>query len=244
MSLGKHAAAPAAVGDTMRGACLVIPVYNEARVLRDVLSRALEVFPRVVCVDDGSTDGSADIALRAGALVVRHQANLGQGAALTTGLQRALQDPRNHYIVTFDADGQHRVEDAVAMVLAAQERDMHVVLGSRFLNDTPRSCSFVRGLVLRAGVHFSRATTGLRLTDAHNGLRVIRRDAAGLMRLRLHGMSHASEILSIIARHQLTYCEHPVTVAYTPYSMAKGQRSINSVNIVFDLAVNRLRSHA
>ena len=222
-------------------ACVVIPMYNEAAVIVDVVRAVREQFGRVVCVDDGSSDESPVLARAAGATVVRHPVNLGQGAALETGIRRALRDPETQYVVTFDADGQHSVDDAAAMVAAAEDLGVQVVLGSRFLGDMAGASGHRRAL-LKAAVTFTRATTGMRLTDAHNGLRVLRRDAAEKLRFRLHGMSHASEVLSVIAKHGWTYVEHPTTVTYTDYSRAKGQRGYNAFNIVFDLAVNRLRA--
>jgi glycosyltransferase involved in cell wall biosynthesis len=192
-------------------------------------------------VDDGSHDDSAAAARLAGATVVRHPANLGQGAALETGIRHALTSTDAAYVVTFDADGQHRADDAAAMVALARERDLQVVLGSRFLGATD-GMSTARRLLLGAAVRFTRATTGLRVTDTHNGLRVLHRDAAAQVRLRLHGMSHASEILAVVARHGFRYAEHPVTITYTDYSRAKGQRGYNAFNIVFDLLVDRLRA--
>ena len=94
--------------------CVVIPMYNEAAVISDVVRAVRERFGRVVCVDDGSSDESPVLARAAGATVVRHPVNLGQGAALETGVRRALQDPSIEYVVTFDADGQHSVEDAAS----------------------------------------------------------------------------------------------------------------------------------
>lgn len=222
-------------------ACVVIPMYNEATVIGDVVRTARERFERVVCVDDGSADESAALARAAGADVVQHPINLGQGAALETGIRRALRDPLTQYVVTFDADGQHSVDDAASMVAAAHDMGVHVVLGSRFLGDMTGASSHRKSL-LKMAVHFTRATTGMKITDAHNGLRVLRRDAAELLSFRLHGMSHASEVLSVIAKHRWSYVEHPTTVTYTDYSRAKGQRGYNALNIVFDLAVNRLRA--
>lgn len=222
-------------------ACVVVPMYNEASVIAGVIASLREQFVRVVCVDDGSSDGSAELARRAGAEVVRHPVNLGQGAALETGVRQALRDPCTKYVVTFDADGQHSPSDAAAMVRAAEDLNVQVVLGSRFLG-AAENVSRRRRRLLRWAVGFSRATTGLELTDAHNGLRVFRRDAAEQLRLRLHGMSHASEILSLVARHGWSYVEHPTTVTYTDYSRMKGQRGYNALNIAFDLALDRLRS--
>ena len=222
-------------------ACVVIPMFNEATVIGDVVRTVRERFGHVVCVDDGSADGTAALARAAGADVVRHPVNLGQGAALETGIRRALHDPLTEYVVTFDADGQHSVEDAAAMVSAAHDLGVQVVLGSRFLGDM-KGASGHRKSLLKMAVHFTRATTGMKVTDAHNGLRVLRRDAAERLSFRLHGMSHASEVLSVIAKHRWTYVEHPTTVTYTEYSRAKGQRGYNALNIVFDLALNRVRA--
>jgi glycosyltransferase involved in cell wall biosynthesis len=228
---------------TLDPAVLVIPMFNEGFVIAEVVATARTRFSRIVCVDDGSSDGCHEMARTAGAEVVRHPVNLGQGAAIETGIAHALRDPAVRYIVTFDADGQHSVDDAAAMVLRAERDDLQVVLGSRFLGST-ENMSGGRRALLRGAVRFTRMTTGLRLTDAHNGLRVLRRDAAQDVKLRLPGMSHASEILTLIARNRWTYAEHPVRIAYTDYSRAKGQRGYNALNIVFELAVNRLRAAA
>jgi glycosyltransferase involved in cell wall biosynthesis len=193
----------------------------------------------VVCVDDGSSDDSAEVARRAGARVLRHAVNLGQGGALQTGIRHVLMHTAADYVVTFDADGQHAVADALRMVETARTGDFDVVLGSRFLGTStgvPRG----RRLLLRAATTMTRRTTGLRLTDTHNGLRVFTRRAVQGLDLRLAGMAHASELLGHVARNGLRYCEVPVDIAYTEYSRAKGQSSLNAVNIVFDLAVNRV----
>ncbi len=218
---------------------VVVPMFNEAAVIGDVVTELRTVFAQVVCVDDGSTDGSARVAAGAGAHVVAHPTNLGQGAALQTGLAFALRSGAD-YLVTFDADGQHALGDALAMLEVARAGDVDIVLGSRFLGERP-SVPGMRELVLRAGIHFTRITSGLSLTDTHNGLRVLTRRTADLLDLRMHGMAHASEILGVVARHRLRYREVPMTVTYTPYSLAKGQSSINAVNILFDLLLARAR---
>lgn len=189
--------------------CVVIAAYNEAPVIGAVLAQVLDSLPRVVVVDDGSRDATGTIARNWGARVVTHPTNLGQGAALMTGIRFALGLPGISHIVTFDADGQHRVEDAVTMVRRARDEDLQVVLGSRSLGAT--NASWSRRLLLKAATRFTQLTSGLDVTDAHNGLRVLRADAARQLSLRLHGMSHASEILSQIGARRLTYAEHPVS---------------------------------
>ncbi|GAA2516377.1 glycosyltransferase family 2 protein [Rarobacter incanus] len=214
-------------------AWLVIPLYNEESVVGGVISQALAVFPHAVAVDDGSSDGSARAAAQAGADIVSHPINLGQGAALQTGIEYALRQGAR-WIVTFDADGQHRVADAAAMVGLGQAAGVPVVLGSRFLDDRTKA-GFVKRIVLRLAVWFTNATTGLRLTDAHNGLRALRRDAALHIDLQQARMAHASEIISQVAAAKLPYREFPVQVLYTDYSRSKGQSVLNAVNIIVEL---------
>ena len=114
---------------------VVIPVYNEEKVIGDVVAGVRTSFAQVVCVDDGSTDRSAEVAAKAGARVVRHPVNLGQGAALQTGFEYALADPSMELVVTFDADGQHLISDAVGMVERLRAGEADVIFGSRFLDE-------------------------------------------------------------------------------------------------------------
>lgn len=215
---------------------VVVRCYNEQPVVGDVIRDVRQDFPNVVGVDDGSTDASSEVMRRAGAAVVRHAVNLGAGAALETGLQFALLDTEARYFVCFDADGQHRVSDAIAMVERMRAEDLDVLVGSRFLADG--ACVGVpagRRLTLKAARVFERVTSGVRLTDAHNGLRVFSRAFASQVRLTMSDMAYASELSRLIARSGLPYAEHPVTITYTDHSRAKGQRSINAVNIALDV---------
>jgi glycosyltransferase involved in cell wall biosynthesis len=224
----------------VRDAWVVVPAYNEGSVLFDVVRRLRVEFDHVVCVDDGSRDDTGAQALRAGAVVVTHPLNLGQGAALQTGLDLVARRATSGHVVTFDADGQHDVADAVSMLARARETGVDVVLGTRF-GGTTSGMSASRRAVLRAGVRFTRATTGLELTDAHNGLRVLRVEALPQVRMTHSGMAHASELLGAIARAGLTWTEAPMSMTYTDYSRAKGQSNLNAFNILFDLATARVR---
>lgn len=222
---------------------IIVPAFNEAPVVRGVIESLREFFPNVVGVDDGSTDGSADELRGGGARLVRHPINLGAGAAYQTGVEFALRDAGADLFVTFDADGQHRVEDAVAMVEYMRTVDTEVLIGSRFLGSAEGMTKSRRAL-LRAATVFERVTSGVALTDAHQGLRVFRRSFAEVLQLRSNDMAWASEFLTRIHQHDSSYEEFPVTVRYTDYSRSKGQRSINSVNIGVDIVVNRLlRGH-
>ena len=173
----------------------------------------------------------------AGARVLAHPLNLGQGAALQTGISYARERPDARYIVTFDADGQHRVVDAAAMVDMARERDLAIVFGSRFL-DGRTNPGTLKKLILKTAVWVTNKTTGLRLTDAHNGLRVIRVDAAQKLDLQQDRMAHATEIVLQLGRTKLPWEEFPVELLYTDYSKGKGQSVLNSINILVDLIIN------
>ncbi|ATG54408.1 glycosyl transferase [Brachybacterium ginsengisoli] len=212
----------------------VVPLFNEGTVVGDVIRDLRTRYPLVVCVDDGSGDDSAQVARDAGAAVVRHPFNMGQGAALKTGIDYALRDPQMQQVVTFDADGQHQVDDAAAMILLRESDGVDVVLGSRFL-DGRTTPSRLKRLVLRGAVWYSNLTSGVKLTDAHNGLRVLGREACEKITIEQNRMAHASELVEEIGRHRLSVAEHPVHILYTDYSRSKGQSVLNSVNIVIDM---------
>ena len=215
---------------------LVVPLYNEATVIGQVIDDAKGTFANIVCVDDGSSDGSAAIARKHGARVIEHPFNLGQGAALQTGMEFVRRQTNARYIVTFDADGQHSVADAAAMVDRARADDLAIIFGSRFLDDATQ-VGWSKKLVLKTAAAVTKQQTGLDLTDAHNGLRLLRRDALQQVVLRQDGMAHASEIVSQLAGTGLPWAEMPVHIAYTDYSKAKGQSLLNSVNILVDLVM-------
>jgi glycosyltransferase involved in cell wall biosynthesis len=218
-------------------------MFNEASIIGEVVEGLRRAFDLVICVDDGSGDDSAGIARSAGATVVRHGVNLGQGAALRTGFELVNSLPVVEHVITFDADGQHHVTDAVLMLATARESQVDVVLGTR-AGGSVKGQPFLARATLKAGLWYSRRTSGLDLTDTHNGLRVLNKRALSVMRLTQRGMAHASEIEMLIAKHRLTYVEHPVSITYSEYSRSKGQGSLNAFNIVYDLLTARLNSPA
>jgi glycosyltransferase involved in cell wall biosynthesis len=217
---------------------VICAAYNEATTIADVVGDLRRAGHQVVVVDDGSLDRTRDIAAAAGAHVVAHPINLGQGAALQTGIDYALARGAD-VLVTFDADGQHRVTDISRMLEALRREHADFALGSRFLGQTTNLPTLRRWL-LKAATLFTRLTTGLLLTDSHNGLRAMTRRGAGAIRLRQNRMAHASEILVEIAESGLRYVEVPVTIDYTAYSLAKGQRLGDSVAILLDLVAREL----
>ena len=218
----------------MQDTWFVIPLFNEGQVIADVVKDVRTTFPNVVCIDDGSSDDSAAAAQAAGAVVVRHPVNLGQGAALQTGFEYALSQPGMRWVVTFDADGPHQVSDVQVMLAKAQAEDLQVVFGSRFLDDRTDAGALKR-IVLQLAVAYTNLTTRTKLTDAHNGLRVISRDVVARLSITQNRMAHASELVAQIGALDVRYGESPVHVLYTDYSRSKGQSLWNAVNILAEL---------
>lgn len=213
---------------------LVVPVYNEGPVLADVVGHAAATFPNIVCVDDGSSDDSVAQIRSSPARLVRHPVNLGQGAAIQTGVEYARAQPGARYFVTFDADGQHRVDDVVAMISRLRAEPLDIVVGTRFAQGRSESVPLLKRIVLRTVVLLSFRTRRLGLSDAHNGLRAFTKTVADQLDIRMNGMAHASEFVALIDHHRWRVAEQPVTILYTDYSRGKGQSLINGVNILAD----------
>lgn len=220
--------------NTTEGVWIIVPAFNEAQVIGDVVADLRSTFAHVVVVDDGSRDDTADVALRAGAHVVRHPVNLGQGAAIQTGVEYARQQPGATVFATFDADGQHRVKDVLTMLGRLSRGDVDIVIGTRFAGTAVSHIPVLKRIILQVAAWVSPSSRRLHLTDSHNGLRVFDRTVADHLNLTMSGMSHASEFIALIDENHWRVAEEPVEILYTEYSMSKGQPLLNGVNIVFD----------
>lgn len=221
---------------------VIIPAFNEASAIGEVLSGLADYSFNIVVVDDCSTDDTFDVIGSYPVHRLRHIQNLGQGAALQTGIDYVLQNHQPDYLVTFDADGQHVPESIPHLVEVAQQGGYDVVLGSRFCDESlVENMRFSRRVLLWLAILFTNLTTGLKLTDTHNGLRLFTAEAAASIRVRQNRMAHASEILQQIARYKLRVVEAPVHVRYTAYSMAKGQTMWGGIDILIDLLKGSLK---
>jgi glycosyltransferase involved in cell wall biosynthesis len=209
---------------------VVIAAFNEAKVIREVVTEVVKGGWPVVIVDDGSSDATATEAKVPGAIVLVHRINLGQGAALQTGIDYALRRGATE-IVTFDADGQHDAADIPLLVAALADYD--IALGSRFLGRV-EGASERRMAMLRTATKVSNRMSGMELTDSHCGLRAFRASAAPALRISQNRMAHASELLRKIKTSGLRLVEVPVTIKYTEHSKSKGQGGIQAVRILFD----------
>ena len=218
---------------------VIIPIFNEAAVIEDIVNDVLKKFDNVICIDDGSCDESAAAIAKTKALLVQHPINLGQGAALQTGIDFALLNTGVKYFVTYDADGQHGLDDVLNMLETIRTSNVDIVLGSRFLGNA-KNITWFKKAILKLAIAFSNSVSGIKLTDAHNGLRVFNRKVASQLNITMPDFSHASEIVERIAHKKFSYKEVPITVAYTDYSRKKGQSVVNAVNISFDVLLNKV----
>lgn len=216
----------------------VIPAYNEAAAIGKVVAEVLGYVDQVVVVDDGSADDTSLVASQAGATVLRHFLNRGQGAALQTGIFYALTSQAD-IIVTFDADGQFVAKQISQVVEPLLLGQTDIVLGSRFLNPIGK-LPLSRRLVLQLAATITRFYTGLKVTDAHNGFRAFSAQAAEKIKIKQDRMAHASEIIEQIKKHNLKFVEVSVTVRYTDYSLQKGQKLSQSFRIIWDLIISRV----
>ncbi|MDX2248929.1 MAG: glycosyltransferase family 2 protein [Bacteroidia bacterium] len=219
---------------------VIVPAYNEAAVIRKTVRGLLDAGYPVVVVDDCSTDGTAEKISDLNLFYIRHAINLGQGAALMTGMAFARRRDMD-YVVHFDADGQHQVEDIPGLLAPLLEGVADITLGSRFLRrESRRLVPPLRRVLLKIAVLINGLFANMWLTDAHNGLRALNHRALEKIQLRENGMAHATEILSEIRQKKLRYREVPMKARYTEYSRSKGQSALDSLSILTDLIIRKI----
>lgn len=216
---------------------IVIPAYNEekniGRVVRDLFQHG---WKNVIVVDDGSIDNTANVAVASGAKVLSHLVNRGQGAALQTGHEYALKNGAE-IIVHFDADGQFNPVDISGAVEKIKNQEVEVVLGSRFLDNRSQIPWRKKRIVIPIARLVNRFLTGLKISEAHNGFRVLSRLAAEKIKITQDGMAHASEILKQIKEEKLSFVEYPVEVKYFEY----GQTGMGGgIKIIWDWFIKKI----
>ncbi len=212
----------------------VIPAYHEEERVFDAVKDAAAYVDAVVVIDDCSSDRTTEEARRAGAYVLQHVLNRGQGAALQTGMDFALQVLQAEVIVHFDADGQMQGNEIPKMIQPILDEEADVTLGSRFLGQV-KNMPLMRRLVIKAAILFTYLVSGLWLSDTHNGFRALSAKAARAIHLTEDRMAHASEMLDLIATKRLKYKEIPVTIRYSAATLAKGQKSSAMFQVAKDV---------
>ncbi len=218
---------------------IVIPAYNEALTIAEVVRGATRIAERVVVVDDGSRDDTSRLAKQAGAVVVRHAVNRGVGAALGTGIEAAIRLGADA-VVTMDADGQHRAEDAAKVFARLAQGDVDFVIGSRMKKgDEPGNMPPHRVLFNTIGNVLTFLLFGVWVSDSQSGLRGLSHKAACSIELRTNGMESLSEFIKEKKDKRWRMAEVPIKAIYTDYSLSKGQNFFVGVKVAVRLVFRR-----
>lgn len=212
---------------------VIIPAFNEAKKIGQIIESIKDAGFSVLVVDDGSVDDTRRQALFAGAKVLRHVINRGQGAALNTGIAYAIKQ-QHEVAVFFDADGQMQPSEISKVLNPILSDGVDVVLGSRFLGQAV-NLPMSKKILLKVALVFTRLITGLKLTDVHNGFQAWKISALKKINLTQDRQAYASEVLNEIADKKLKYQEVPVTIIYNEY----GQSLFNSFSILWDLLIKK-----
>ncbi len=210
---------------------IVIPAKDEGPRIGKLLERLLELgYENLVVVDDGSTDDTAAVAGRYPVILLSHIINLGAGAATQTGISYSLRAGAD-IIVTIDGDHQHLPQDIRHLVDALDRQAVDVVIGSRFLrksNDIPR----IRTLYNQVGNALTFLLTGLATTDSQSGMKAFRAEFARKSIIQRNGYEFCVEIIRNIRLHKAQWTEVPISVSYTPETLAKGQNFWSGVKML------------
>lgn len=229
------------MSEKIKDTYVIVPVFNEEKMIGKVLDLLKKRFTNIVCVDDGSSDKSLAVIKSKNVYVLEHLINLGQGASLQTGINFAILNGAKFFL-TFDSDGQHNIKDAIQMIKIIKRYKLDIILGSRFINDQyKKQIPLFRKLVLKIAIQLSNFFSKLDLTDTHNGLRVFNLKFAKKLKIKFDRMSHPYDILINISKNKFKFKEYPSNIVYSDYSLSKGQKNINSFNILFDMVFDIFR---
>jgi len=215
---------------------VVVPAYNEEKRIGRVLRGLFEHgYKNILVVDDCSLDNTVNIALRAGAKVLSHKINRGQGASLETGNVYARQNGYD-IVVHFDGDDQMNPEDIKMAIDKIENGGYDIVLGSRFLDGRSKIPFPKKFLILPVSRWINFVFTHVKLTDVHNGFRVLNKKALDSIRITQDQMAHNTEIVRQIKKNDLKFVEIPVEINYHHF----GQGVEGGVQILKDLLLDRI----
>jgi glycosyltransferase involved in cell wall biosynthesis len=228
----------------MKRVCVIVPAYNEATVIADVIQTSKKAFAKIkgfdidiVVINDGSRDQTSSEAKKGGAIVVDHILNSGAGGATLTGLAYARKH-KYDIAATMDADGQHAPEDVVKGIKKIDKSPSGLLIGSRLIDSEGMSKTKVlgnKGLSLITKVLF-----GVNVTDSQSGLRIYSRAAIEKLDWKTTGYEFCSEMIWRAKQLGIEIEEFPIQAIYTDYSRSKGQNNWNAINIVKRLFKQRI----
>ena len=190
-----------------------IPAYNEEKTIAGIILKLQKVADKVIVCNDGSTDLTGEIAERLGAIVINHPKNRGYGAGIRSIFLKANELDAD-ILVTFDADGQHRIEDIKSVVEPLQKNEGDIVIGSRFIGENNDNVPKYRKAGIKTITNITNTSTDLNITDSQSGFRAYNKRVLEQMDLSDYGMGVSSEILIKASRKGFKILEVPIVVLY------------------------------
>jgi|TARA_Y100000741_G_scaffold336369_1_gene294917 glycosyltransferase involved in cell wall biosynthesis len=213
---------------------VIVPAFNEQNVIKDIINNLLKNFSNVIVINDGSNDKTLEIINDLDIKILSHEINLGVGAAVQTGFDYVSNIPDAKAVITFDADGQHLVDDAIAMAKEILICDEGIIFGTRFPKHS-KNIPKVKRIVLKLIAKITDLVTGVTLSDAHNGLKAYKVSTIKELELQFSSYSYESELITQVAKKKIEYKEMSTDIKYTSYSIKKGQKLLNGLLIIEDL---------
>ncbi len=213
---------------------VIVPAFNEQNVIKDIINNLLKKFSNVIVINDGSNDKTLEMINDLDIKILSHEINLGVGAAVQTGFDYVSNISDAKAVITFDADGQHLVDDAVAMAKEILICDQGIIFGTRFPKYS-QNIPKVKRIVLKLIAKITDIVTGVTLSDAHNGLKAYKVSTIKELELQFSSYSYESELITQVAKKKIDYKEMSTDIKYTSYSIKKGQKLLNGLLIIEDL---------
>ena len=220
----------------MANVVAIIPAYNEEKALADVIGKTLEHVDEVIVVDDGSSDKTSEVAIEAGARVIRHSVNLGKGEALKSGF-KAIGD--DSIIITIDGDGQHNPSEIPDLVRPIVEDGADLVNGSRYMNGPEENTPAYRRVGQKVLDIATNISAGTKVTDSQSGFRAFSSKSKNVFRFKDTGFGIESEMLVDAAEAGLKIVEVPITVRYDLDGSTKDPIT-HGVGVLFNIAKDKV----
>lgn len=222
---------------------VIIPIYNESKIINTILCDPGFKKYTVIIINDGSKEKLELNTIHHQFYLLTHSKNLGQGAALQTGMEYC-KFLKVDIAVHFDGDGQHQVSDIERLIKPLINKEADVVIGSRFLPGEKRSgrskIPRLKIIILKLAKVVQFIFTGINLSDSQNGLRALNAKALSTINIKQNRMAHAIEIIESCVKEKLVIKEVPVNILYSAYSMDKGQKIYNGLLIFLRLLFERI----
>ena len=190
-----------------------IPAYNEEKNIAKIITKLKKITDSIIVCDDGSSDMTSEIAKNLGVIVISHKKNMGYGAAIRTIFEKSAEIGSD-ILVTFDADGQHRIEDVSRVLHPLENNEADIVIGSRFLGKQSNVPNY-RKLGIKVITQVTNSSIKTKLTDSQSGFRAYSKQVLSKISLSEIGMGISTEILIKASSEGLRITEVPITILYS-----------------------------